>query len=123
MYSSKNNTGAAALIFSKDSSESFTMLVSSPPPIWLSEKNLTEICVNESGMYCLCFLFFSEEGVSAHLTVNGRKIPGSETNAENGIICNSAVCSIRDAALPCCLSVTTDKICEIGVFLVIQCRI
>ncbi len=123
MYASQNNSGAAALIFSKGKPDTSVMLVSSPPPLWLSDEDLTQILICESGMYCLYFLFFSERGGKAQLSINGRAIPGSITEAENGIICNSAVCSIRDAALPCSLNVVSNKACNDGIFLVIQCRV
>ena len=121
MYS-KSNDGAAALIFPDDTSYSSALLVSNPPPIWLDD-DFTKISVLESGMYCLYLLFFAESGVRAYLTINGRTIKGSAAKSSDGVICTSAVCSIRDAALPCTLGAVTDGEHNGGILLVIKCRI
>lgn len=121
MYS-PNNNGACALIFPEDTSYISALLVSNPPPVWLSDADKTKICVMESGLYCLYLLFFAENGTHAYITINGRSIAGSAVEAEDGVICSSAVCSIHDAALPCSLSAVTDSYGS-GIFLVARCRV
>ena len=122
MHAFENNTGSAALIFPTDASYTSAMIVSNPPPLWLSEQDLTKICISESGIYCLYFLFFAENGTRAYISINGRSIPGSASEAIDGVICSSAVCSIRSNALPCTLTAVTDLPCG-GIFLVVQCRV
>ena len=119
---SKNTSGAAALIFPSSKKERF-LIISTPPPSWLLERDLSEIQIGESGVYCIYFLFFSKNSGKAALCINGRVIPGSETAAEDGVICNTAVCSIHDAALPCSVTVSCDGACEGGVLLAIKYRV
>ena len=114
--------GAAALIFPSNKKERF-LIISSPPPLWLLERNLWEIQIGESGVYCLYFLFFSKSGGRAALCINGRAIAGSETETDNGVICNTAICSIRDAALPCSVTVSYNNACEGGILLAIKYRV
>ncbi len=121
MYS-PNNDGAAALIFPEDTSYTSALLVSNPPPLWLDD-DFTKISVLESGMYCLYLLFFAESGSRAYLSINGRSIKGSASESSDGVICTSAICSIRDAALPCTLGAVTDGENSGGILLVIKCRI
>ena len=121
MYS-PNNDGAAALIFPEDTSYTSALLVSNPPPVWLDD-DCTKISVLESGMYCLYLLFSAENGAHAYLSINGRTVKGSAATSSDGIICTSAICSIRDAALPCTLSAVTDGEHKGGILLVIKCRI
>ncbi len=120
MYS-LSNTGAAALIFPEDTAYTSALLVSNPPPVWLDDGDLTKICINESGIYCLYLLLFAENGTHAYIAINGRSIAGSAVEAEDGVICSSAVCSIHDAALPCSLSAITDAVGGSGIFLVARC--
>ena len=117
-----SNNGAAALIFPEDDSFSSALLISSPPPLWLDD-DFTKISVLESGMYCLYLLFFAEKGSRAYISINGRSIKGSASESSDGIICTSAICSIRDAALPCTLGAATDGKNSGGILLVIKCRI
>ncbi len=121
MYS-PNNDGAAALIFPEDTTYTSALLVSSPPPAWLDD-DFTKICICESGMYCLYLLFFAESGARAYLSINGRLIKGSATESEDGVICTSAICSIRDAALPCTLGAVAENKTHGGILLVIKSRI
>lgn len=121
MYS-PNNNGACALIFPEDTSYISALLVSNPPPVWLSDADKTKICITDSGIYCLYLLLFAESGTHAYITINGRSIAGSAVEAEDGVICSSAVCSIHDAALPCSLSAVTDSDGS-GIFLVARCRV
>lgn len=123
MDSFKNNPGACALIFSDGEANESALMVSTPPPLWLSDENLSEIRITEEGMYCLYFLFFAPPGFCAYLCINDRKIRGSSTETENGTICGGAVCSIHTAAIPCTLSICCEpKKCS-GIFLVVKCSV
>ena len=121
LYAFKNSLGACALIFPDDSAYTSALLVSTPPPEWLSDEDKTKICITESGMYCLYFLFFAEGDTLAYISINGRRVPGSAITAEDGVACSCAVCSIHDAALPCALSVVTEPRGGDGIFLVARC--
>jgi len=123
MNTSKNNKGACALIFPEDAPYTSAMLVSTPPPEWLDGRDLSKISILEGGLYCVYLLFLARNGAKARLSVNGRAIPGSAAESTDGVICTSAVCSIRDAALPCTLGVIADDSCRGGIFLVVRCKI
>jgi len=108
MPENKNNHDYALLFFPKRKEKIFTMYVSSPPPTWLDGKEMTGITVCEPGVYCLFFLVLSHRAGRAYITVNGREIRGSGGIAKRGIISGSAVCSIREPALPCKLGISTE---------------
>lgn len=118
MYGDKKGLGFAALFFPKRSGDMSAMYVSSPPPGWLDGKDMSKIIIGESGVYCLFFLAASQSGGHAYITVNGRAIRGSYTEEENGAVSGSAVCSIRERAIPCALGIKTDGGAGEGVLLV-----
>ena len=120
MCGKKKGTSYAALFFSADENEMRAMYVSTPPPPWLDDQDLSKIVVGEAGIYCLYFLMDSEPGGYAQLTVNGRGIRGSMTEEEDGEICGSAICSIREKALPCTLAVSGGNGAGSGIFLVMD---
>ena len=123
MDSFKNNTGSAALVFSDGKAYDTALIVSNPPPSWLSEGVFSEICISEEGLYCIYFLLFAPPGFRAAFSINDRKIKGSETETCDGTICASAVCSIHTEALPCSLSVVCEpRMCS-GIFLVVKCSV
>ena len=113
----------AALFLSGDKSGESAMYVSTPPPLWLCGENMREITLERAGVYCLWFLVFSKKGGSAYITVNGREIRGSRRSEEDGEICGSAICSIRDLALPCALGLATSGDTECGVLLAVECEV
>ena len=113
----------AALFLSGDEKAERATYVSSPPPLWLDGGDMRELRLKRAGVYCLWFLVFSKKGGSAYITVNGREIRGSYREEENGEICGSAICSIREQALPCALGITPDEGAECGVLLVMRCEI
>lgn len=117
------NLSFAALFLSGDKDGERAMYVSTPPPLWLGGNNMREITLECAGIYCLWFLVFSKNGGSACITVNGREIRGSYREEEDGEICGSAVCSIREQALPCSLGISPDEKAECGVLLVAECEI
>ena len=109
----------AALFFPYRGGDTSVMYVSTPPPPWLCEGDLSKIVIEEMGIYCLFFLVPSPRG-AAELAVNGVPIKGSRTEASEGALCGSAVCSIHDRALPCCLEVRTEGASCGGVFVVVR---
>lgn len=119
----KENLSFAALFLSGEERGERAMYVSSPPPTWLDGDDMREICLNRAGVYCLWFLMFSKKGGGAYLTVNGREIRGSYREEEGGEICGSAICSIREKALPCSLGIVAERGAECGVLLAVQYEI
>ena len=122
MHNKQPLDGFAALFFSQGS-ETSAMYVSTPAPAWIGGNGRKSISVTESGMFCLYLLVFSKTGGGACLTVNGRDIEASLTGEKNGEICTSAVCSIREAALPCSLGASLFGETEEGVLLIVKCNV
>ncbi len=123
MYRNTDGREFSLLFFPKRSSSTYTMYVSSPPPKWLSDTDMSRIVIDSPGMYCLFFLVTSGTGGKAHITVNGREIRGSYAEEKGGAISGSAVCSIRDRALPCALGIKTEGRAREGVLLVAKCDV
>lgn len=122
MHDNKLTGGFAALFFSRDS-ETSAMYISTPAPSWIGGNGRKSISVTENGMFCLYLLVFSKVGGGACLTVNGRDIEASLTGEKNGEICTSAVCSIREAALPCSLGASLFGETEEGLLLIVRCNV
>lgn len=122
MQNFKNNLGGAALIFPEESEVLSIMCVSAPPPLWLDSHDLSKIVISESGIYCIYFLLSANDGDFACLTINGERIESSRRDCHGGEIFGSAVCSIREAALPCTLGITRCDGSH-GIFFVARCRI
>ncbi len=123
MHRNINGREFSLLFFPKRSSDTYAMYVSSPPPVWLNGSDMSKIVIDSPGMYCLFFLVTSGKGGEAHITVNGREIPGSYASEKNGVISGSAVCSIRDRALPCPLGIKTAGRAREGILLVAKCEV
>ncbi|MBQ2841171.1 MAG: hypothetical protein II996_03020 [Oscillospiraceae bacterium] len=119
----EKNAGFSALFFPEHSDDPFVMYVSSSPPQWLDANDMSKITVTETGIYCLFFLVNSDPGGSAYISVNGRSIRGSYAEERSGSISGSAVCSIRELALPCSLSIETGGAAGAGILLVVKCMI
>ncbi len=113
----------AALFFPKEKSGTYVMYISDPPPVWLGGENMSEIVVEKAGMYCLFFLVKSGKGGNACITVNGREVKGSFAGERGNEISGSAVCSIREAALPCTLGIKTGRNTGRGLLLVAECDV
>ncbi len=113
--SSKNSF--AALLFPRRGGDTSVIYVSTPPPSWLGEDDLTKIVVEEAGVYCLFFLVPSKCG-TAEFAINGNSVRGSETFPHKDALCNSAVCSIREPALPCSLEVRTKGTASGGILVI-----
>ncbi len=107
----------AALLFPRRGGEISVIYVSTPPPTWLGEDDLTKIVVEEAGVYCLFFLVPAKRGM-AELAINGNPVRGSETTPHGGVLCGSAVCSIRELALPCSLEVKTEGTLSGGILVI-----
>lgn len=120
MHSDHNGRGFALLFFPGKTDNTFAMHVSSPPPTWLESGDMTKIAIAEAGIYCLFFLVLAREGGRAYITVNGREIRGSYAEAKGGAVSGSAVCSIREPALPCDLGINTEGGTEEGLMLVFR---
>lgn len=120
MHSDKNAHSFSLLFFPEPSQTTFTMYLSTPPPKWLDSEDMTKIIIGETGVYCLFFLVCSAPGGRAYITVNNREIRGSYAEEKNGRISGSAVCSIRELALPCSFSIKSEAGAEGGVLLVFK---
>ncbi len=123
MSESNHNGEFALLFFPKRSDNKYIMYLSTPPPVWLDASDMTKITVCESGVYCIFFLASSGRSGRAYLAVNGKIIKGSETRARRGCVSGSAVCSIREKALPCELSIVTEGNTNDGILLVTKHKI
>lgn len=123
MNESKHSGEFALLFFPKRGGEKYIMYLPTPPPVWLNSSDMTKITVCEPGVYCIFFLAFSGRSGRAYLAVNGKVIKGSETRARRGSVSGSAVCSIREKALPCELSIMTDGNTSDGILLVTKHKI
>ena len=117
MGTEAQDKGFAVLFFPCRGGDTSVIYVSTPAPSWLGEEDLSKIVIEEIGIYCLFFLIPARTG-TALLSVNGHPVPGSLTKAYAGSLCGSAVCSIRERALPCCLEVCTEDTTEGGIFVV-----
>ena len=122
MQNNKLSGGFAALFFSREDEYS-AMYVPTPPPEWICGNGRSSLCISESGMFCLYFLIFSKPHGSAVFTVNGRDISGSYAREKGGEICSSAICSIKEGALPCSLGINTLGETSEGVLLIIKCNV
>lgn len=118
--SEDKNFSFASLFLSGNPVGERAMYVSTPPPTWLDGENMRELRLTVAGIYCLYFLVFSKSGGNACITVNGREIRGSFREEERGEICGSAICSIRELALPCSLGLSVSAEVECGILLVIR---
>lgn len=123
MCGDKKGQEFCLLFFPKRSGDTFAMCVSGPPPEWLDGEDMTKVVIDAPGMYCLFFLVASGSGGHAYITVNGREIRGSYAEAKSGAISGSAVCSIRERALPCALGIKTEGRAKEGILLVAKCDI
>lgn len=123
MFGSNKRLTFSALFFPKRSGDTFAMYVSNPPPAWLEERDMSKIEIGQPGVYCLFFLVMSQSGGHAYITVNGREVRGSYSEESEGEICGSAVCSIRERALPCTLGIKTEDGAEDGILLVVKCNV
>ncbi|MBQ8003817.1 MAG: hypothetical protein IJ299_01855 [Oscillospiraceae bacterium] len=123
MHRNTDGREYSLLFFPKRSSGTYAMYVSSPPPLWLDDTDMSKIVINSPGMYCLFFLVTSGNGGKAYITVNGREIRGSYAEEKSGAISGSAVCSIRDRAIPCSLGIKTEGRAREGVLLVAKCDV
>ena len=121
--SDRKKPAFAALFFPKRGRNTYFMYVSDPPPVWLGCEDMSKMVIEKAGMYCLFFLIRSKNGGRACLTVNGREVSGSFTEEKDGEISGSAVCSIREAALPCVLGINTGGRTESGIFVVADCEV
>jgi len=122
MGSDKKDAGFAALFYPSAGKE-LAMYVSTPPPVWLGERDLSRIVINAPGMYCVFFIISAKADGRAYITVNGREIYGSYAKSQEGKISGSAICSIRKNAIPCSLSVSTKGECDGGIFIVMKYEI
>ena len=120
MSGQKKDAGFSALFFPAREGEKYVMYVSNPPPGWLDESDMSKIIIGETGVYCLFFLVTSGRGGCAYITVNGRAIRGSYAEEKSGAISGSAVCSIRERALPCALAIEAEGAAQSGVLLVVK---
>lgn len=123
MREEREATSFAVLFFPKSEKDTHIMYVSDPPPLWLGSENLTKVVVEKAGIYCLFFLARSARGGKAYITVNGKEVRGSYSKEKEGEISGSAVCSIREAALPCTLGIKTEDGGGGGFFVVADCDI
>ena len=123
MHRNTNGREFSLLFFPERTSDTYTMYVSSPPPVWLDGSDMSKIVIASPGMYCLFFLVTSGKGGEAYITVNGREIPGSYSPEKDGVISGSAVCSIRDRALPCPLGIKIAGRAREGILLVAKCDV
>ena len=121
--SDKESPTFAALFFPKRRTDTYVMYISDPPPLWLDDKDMTKVVIEKAGIYCLFFLVNSEEGGGAYITVNGREVRGSYAYEKDHGISGSAVCSIREAALPCTLGIKTEGKTGRGILVVADCEI
>ena len=119
----KKEAGFAALFFPKRGKNTYVMYVSDPPPIWLGCEDMSKLVIEKAGIYCLFFLVRSEKGGGACITVNGREVCGSYATEKDYGISGSAVCSIREAALPCTLGIATEGVTGSGLMLVADCEV
>ena len=120
MCGNKSGRGFALLFFPERSENTFVMQLSVPPPEWLAAEDLAGITITQPGMYCLFFLVASDARGRAFITVNGREIRGSYAEETEGAISGSAVCSIRDRALPCEFGIKTENGAGAGILLVFK---
>ncbi|MBR5543056.1 MAG: hypothetical protein IKU65_03045 [Oscillospiraceae bacterium] len=119
MDDKKAASSFAALFFKKN--EKTSVLYAPPPaPSWISGSNPSGINISESGLYCIYLLVFSAKDGGAVFTVNGNDIAGSYAAERGGEICSSAVCSIKEGAVPCMLGVDTFGDTFEGLLLVIK---
>ena len=121
--SDKKDSAFAALFFPKRGADTYVMYVSDPPPVWLGDKDMSKTVIEKAGIYCLFFLIRSDKGGGAYITVNGREIRGSYAYEKDGGISGSAVCSIREAALPCTLGIKTEGRTGGGILVVADCEV
>ncbi len=119
----KKEAAFAALFFPKRGRNTYVMYVSDPPPLWLGNGDMSKMVIEKAGVYCLFFLIKSKKGGRACITVNGREVRGSFSSEKDNEISGSAVCSIRDAALPCTLGITTEGGAGAGLFVVADCEV
>ncbi len=120
MVGDKKELTFSALFFPERLGDTFAMYVSDPPPEWLEARDMTKIEIGQPGVYCLFFLVMSQSGGCAYITVNDREVRGSYSEEKNGEICGSAVCSIRERAIPCTLGIKTEGDAEEGILLVVK---
>ena len=123
MGEKKGDSAFAVLFFPQRETGAYIMHVSDPPPVWLGSENMSRMVIEKAGMYCLFFLIRSEKGGGAYLTVNGREIRGSYSREKENEISGSAVCSIREAALPCTLGIKASSEAGRGLLLVTECDV
>ena len=123
MREKKEELSYAVLFFPEREAGTYFMCVSDPPPVWLGSENMSDIVVEKAGVYCLFFLVKSGRGGCACITVNGREVKGSFSAERGREISGSAVCSIREAALPCTLGIKTVKNAGRGFLLVAECDV
>ncbi|MBQ9986172.1 MAG: hypothetical protein IJP38_07685 [Oscillospiraceae bacterium] len=120
MLNGKPHQPFSLLFFPGRDSDIHTMYVSTPPPTWLNDDDLTNAVITEEGIYCLFFLISSHRGGSGYITVNGREIRGSYAGEQRGAISGSAVCSIRARALPCSFGISTEGETDGGMLLIFK---